>query len=312
MEASETASSSNSVSGSSPVLGQTANHNHNHQEDLKRRHRSSQSDDSKVSAKKSGSSSGPISSSNGGLSSAPATSSTTTSTTTASSVSSPLPLPAPARPVSSTPTKTSGPPQYSLSQSPNNSSPSSGGVTALMAGLTNHLQTETQRQNFAQAAAPTQNGELAGPRWPPAVLTLPPAGHPSGEIVSEAVAVAGGLTGGLTGPASSSPPNSPSLSSSSSTFQFCKLEPVVAGLPTSPVSLPQPGSYPHPGPQAQINGGLVQNLQEHLQHQQKVSAEQHFLAIIITFLNVSVATRIFVIFEISGSASLGTEQPTSR
>ena len=39
MEASETASSSNSVSGSSPVMGQTANHNHNHQEDLKRRHR---------------------------------------------------------------------------------------------------------------------------------------------------------------------------------------------------------------------------------------------------------------------------------
>ena len=39
VEASETASSTNSVSGSSPVLGQTTNHNHNHQEDLKRRHR---------------------------------------------------------------------------------------------------------------------------------------------------------------------------------------------------------------------------------------------------------------------------------
>ena len=39
VEASETASSTNSVSGSSPVMGQTANHNHNHQEDLKRRHR---------------------------------------------------------------------------------------------------------------------------------------------------------------------------------------------------------------------------------------------------------------------------------
>merc|ERR1719436_2381554 len=104
---------------------------------------------------------------------------------------SPLPAPPlPARPVSSTPTKSSGPPQYSLSQSPNNSSPSSGGVTALMAGLTNHLQTETQRQNFAQAAAPTQNG------------------HPSGEIVTEAVVAS-----------SSSPPHSPSLSSS--TFQFC-------------------------------------------------------------------------------------------
>merc|ERR1719436_399118 len=131
---------------------------------------------------------------------------------------SPLPAPvAPARPVSSTPTKSSGPAQYSLSQSPNNSSPSSGAVTALMAGLTNHLQTETQRQNFAQAAAPTQNG------------------HPSsGEIVTEAVVVG-----------SSSPPHSPSISTS--TFQFSKLE-TVSGLPTSPVSLPQPGSYPHPGP----------------------------------------------------------------
>jgi len=253
VEASETASSTNSVSGSSPVLGQTANHNHNHQEDLKRRHRSSQSDDSKVSAKKSGSSSGNLSSSNGGVAGvgsagpgpAPVSTNTSSSSVSAVSAASPLPAPAPARPVSSggggggggtPPAKTSGPPQYSLSQSPNNSSPSSGGVTALMAGLTNHLQTETQRQNFAQAAAaPTQNG------------------HPSGDIVTEASL-------------SSSPPHSPSLSTSN--FQFCKLE-TVPGLPTSPVSLPQPGSYPHPGPPAQINGGLVQNLQEHLQHQQK-------------------------------------------
>jgi len=261
VEASETASSTNSMSGSSPVLGQTANHNHNHQEDLKRRHRSSQSDDSKVSAKKSGSSSGNLSSSNGGVGGGPGgpigpggpggpamVTSSTSSVSALVSTASPLPAPAPpapARPVSSTPTKSSGPAQYSLSQSPNNSSPSSGGVTALMAGLTNHLQTENQRQNFAQAAAPTQNG------------------HPSGEIVTEAVAVG----------SSSSPPHSPSLSTS--TFQFCKLDSVPPGLPTSPVSLPQPGSYPHPGPPgppgppAQINGGLVQNLQEHLQHQQK-------------------------------------------
>ena len=149
VEASETASSTNSVSGNSPVLGQTANHtsSSNHQprdEDLKRRHRSSQSDDSKVSAKKSGSSSGAVSSSNGGV--AAVTSSS--SGVSVASAASPLP-----------PAKSSGPPQYTLSQSPNNSSPSSGGVTALMAGLTNHLQTETQRQNFAQAAAPTQNGK---------------------------------------------------------------------------------------------------------------------------------------------------------
>ena len=150
VEASETASSTNSVSGNSPVLGQTANHtsSSNHQprdEDLKRRHRSSQSDDSKVSAKKSGSS-GAVSSSNGGV--APVT--TSSSGVSVGSAASPLP-----------PAKSSGPPQYTLSQSPNNSSPSSGGVTALMAGLTNHLQTETQRQNFAQAAAPTQNGKCS-------------------------------------------------------------------------------------------------------------------------------------------------------
>ena len=93
-------------------------------------------------------------------------------------------------------------------------------------------------------------------------LSLSPTGHPSGEIVTEAVVAS-----------SSSPPHSPSLSSS--TFQFCKLE-TVPGLPSSPVSLPQPGSYPHPGQpgqQAQINGGLVQNLQEHLQHQQKVRGD---------------------------------------
>ena len=47
-----------------------------------------------------------------------------------------------------------------LSQSPNNSSPSSG-PSALLAGLTNHLQQDRQ-QNFAAAAA-TQNGECTAP-----------------------------------------------------------------------------------------------------------------------------------------------------
>jgi len=230
VEASETASSTNSVSGNSPVLGQTANHtsSSNHQprdEDLKRRHRSSQSDDSKVSAKKSGSS-GAVSSSNGGV--APVT--TSSSGVSVGSAASPLP-----------PVKSSGPPQYTLSQSPNNSSPSSGGVTALMAGLTNHLQTETQRQNFAQAAAPTQNGHQT-----------------SGETGKEAVPAVG-----------PSPPNSP--------LQLSKLEsvPGLASSPASSHSGPQPGSYPHPGAAGQpgqVNGGLVQNnLQEHLHQQQQKS-----------------------------------------
>merc|ERR1719244_95842 len=98
VDASETASSTNSVSGNSPVLGQTTNSNHNHSSDtapslgadeLKRRHRSSQSDDSK-STKKIGS--------NIQLPSSP--------------------LPTQGSKVSSTPTKSSSQNLFSLSQSP--------------------------------------------------------------------------------------------------------------------------------------------------------------------------------------------------
>merc|ERR1719427_292914 len=181
VEASETASSTNSVSGNSPVPGQTGNHNHSseasnslpsHQDDLKRRHRSSQSDDSK-SAKKSGSSSGIVvtpsggdrGSGGGGLGSSPSLA--------PSQVAPPSPLPV--RPVSSTPTKSAGPiTQYCLSQSPNNSSPSSG-PSALLAGLTNHLQQERQ-QNFAAAAA-TQNGHPSGDSGREGSVPSPPPLH---------------------------------------------------------------------------------------------------------------------------------------
>lgn len=157
VDVSETASSNNSVSGSSPVPGQnSSNHTSvqsNHQDDLKRRHRSSQSDDSK-SAKKSGGGSGAVSASS--LVSAGSGGSGVTPVSAPAQPASPLPT----RPVSSTPTKSgSGPPaQYSLSQSPNNSSPSSG--VALMAGLTNHLQ--DRQPNFAAAAAASHNGHVSG------------------------------------------------------------------------------------------------------------------------------------------------------
>jgi len=237
VEASETASS---VSGSSPVpASASVNNNHtsvqsNHQDDLKRRHRSSQSDESK-SAKKSGSSSavgagaGLVqSNSSGGVATGPAS-------------------PLPTRPVSSTPTKSSGPPQYSLSQSPNNSSPSSG--VALMAGLTNHLQSVDRQQNFAAAAAATQNG------------------HPSGDSGKDGLGV------------SVSPPSSPTHGGSVFTNKLTGASSPVAGLP-------QPGSYPHPtgqpgpagGQLGQVNGGPLpapglsqqpNNLQDQLQQQQK-------------------------------------------
>jgi len=169
VEASETASS---VSGSSPVPASVSvNNNHTsvqsaQPDDLKRRHRSSQSDESK-SAKKSGSSSG-----GGGVAPGPPAS------------------PLPTRPVSSTPTKSSGPPQYSLSQSPNNSSPSSG--VALMAGLTNHLQSVDRQQNFAAAAAATQNGHPSGDSGTPPSVSPPPGQlaqpgsypHPVGQPVN--------------------------------------------------------------------------------------------------------------------------------
>merc|ERR1719244_808214 len=186
-----------------------------HQEDLKRRHRSSQSDDSnKVKKNNSCSKEG---------------------TTPPSLVAPPSPLPV--RPVSSTPTKSSAPiSAYCLSQSPNNSSPSSGGPSALLAGLTNHLAGE--RQNFAAAAA-TQNGHAGEEPVIPEAPSLP-------------------------GP-------SPSPSSA-----FPKLM-----GPSLEVGLPQPGSYPHPGPavqlgglvtqQPQVNGGTQQppGLQSHPQQQQQ-------------------------------------------
>jgi len=271
VEASETASSTNSVSGNSPVPGQTGNHNHSseasnslpsHQDDLKRRHRSSQSDDSKSAKKSVVTPSAGVGA--GGLGGSPSL---------APALAAP-PSPLPVRPaVSSTPTKSAGPiSQYCLSQSPNNSSPSSG-PSALLAGLTNHLQQERQ-QNFAAAAA-TQNG------------------HPSGDS-------------GREGSVPSPPPLSPThsappgsvLSSLGSIGSFPKLmntvvpphsapDPVVTqgSLGSLPPGLPQPGSYPHPGglgrqdlmqdraQQAQVNGGSSQQNMQGLQLQQKALPE---------------------------------------
>lgn len=131
VDASETASSTNSISGNSPVLGQPANSNHNHSslgsEELKRRHRSSQSDDSKSSKKI-----GPSSS----------------------------PLPSQVSKVSSTPTKSSSQNIFSLSQSPNNTSPSSG---LLMTNLTanNHL-ANLAGQTGGQQQSGAPGGQLGG------------------------------------------------------------------------------------------------------------------------------------------------------
>jgi len=210
VEASETASSTNSVSGNSPVPGQTANSTHNHssetsnslpshQEDLKRRHRSSQSDDSKV-VKKAGSTCSPV-------------------------VAPPSPLPQQGK-VSSTPTKSAGPVGFSLSQSPNNSSPSSG---ALLAGLSSYI---GQQPNFAAAAAAQQNGHpstvVENSREDdrcssPAQERCGPAPSPTHPFNS--------LT---------SPPHQPAVSSAD-----------LGGPP----GLPAPGSYPHPIGNSQVNGG---------------------------------------------------------
>lgn len=147
VDASETASSTNSVSGNSPVLGQSTNSNHNHSSDtgpgpeaeFRGRHRSSQSDESKTGNKK---------------------------VTIPSS-----PLPSQVGKISSTPTKSASQNLFPLSQSPNNSSPSSGGVIGGgaitggggMVGLTNHVTSAVVSQsqiqpNFAAAAAAQQNG----------------------------------------------------------------------------------------------------------------------------------------------------------
>lgn len=234
VDASETASSTNSVSGNSPVLGQSTNSNHNHSsdtgpgaEDIKRRHRSSQSDESKTGNKK---------------------------------VNIPSsPLPSQVGKISSTPTKSASQNLFSLSQSPNNTSPSSGGVIGGLIGSTavggggvltlpNHhvsssgdvgrsiglplgslvpgsigaaLHAQIQQPNFAAAAA-QQNGHA-----------IPSTG---GE----------GSESGV-----SPPPDRPELS------------PPGSGR-TMSGELPAPGSYPHPSSGdrlvgVEMNGTLSQH-----------------------------------------------------
>jgi len=318
VEASETASSTNSVSGNSPVPGQTGNHNHSseasnslpsHQDDLKRRHRSSQSDDSK-SAKKSGSSSGVVVTPStgerggvgGGLGSSPSLA--------PSQVAPPSPLPV--RPVSSTPTKSAGPiTQYCLSQSPNNSSPSSG-PSALLAGLTNHLQQERQ-QNFAAAAA-TQNGHPSGDSGREGSVPSPPPLHAGSHSPTHAAATPGPMLTSL-GSIGSFPKllnnvgsqDRPPLSQAEGSVSQGQVLGSSSSTNSLPPGLPQPGSYPHPGGlsgrqdmlssslssgmgqiqmgqqttqdrgahvgQAQVNGGSTQQNMQGLQHQQKALPE---------------------------------------
>lgn len=285
VESSEVASSTNSVSGNSPVPGQTAaSHNHSsesgnmlpsHQEDLKRRHRSSQSDDNKTVKKSASTTSGSVGSitkedkepDKGRGMALPGT-------TPPSLIAAP-PSPLPVRPISSTPTKSSAPiSAYCLSQSPNNSSPSSGGHSALLAGLTNHL-ADSRQQNFAAAAA-TQNGHAGESR--------------EGSVPS--------------------PPAAPSLQGTSPTHlgvqlnnsgapAFPKLMNSMVGQGEGSPSLPQPGSYPHPGGQVvgqlgaqqvrqerqelvgglpQVNGGSAhQVLGSHQPHQQPQQQQQQTL-----------------------------------
>ena len=155
-----------------------------------------------------------------------------------------------------------------------------------MAGLTNHLQSDRQ-QNFAAAAAATQNGKQRVDTVPS--LTSPRcAGHPSGESGKE--------------PGLSPPPSPGPVTANHLTSSFPKLHETSGSAGSAPQQ-PAPGSYPHrdPGPGAatsqgpatsqpgpalpssaaqQVNGGgaaavvaqLSQhnNLQEHLQQQQKV------------------------------------------
>jgi len=314
VEASETASSTNSVSGNSPVPGQTGNHNHSseasnslpsHQDDLKRRHRSSQSDDSK-SAKKSGSNSGVVVTPGGGvgLGSSPSLA--------PSQVAPPSPLPA--RPVSSTPTKSAGPiTQYCLSQSPNNSSPSSG-PSALLAGLTNHLQGDRQgQQNFAAAAA-TQNGHPNVDSGREGSVPSPPPLHVGSHSPIHSAATGPILTS--LGSIGSFPKLMNNVGSQDRQAPLLQTDGVGSqggGIPASsssgsmPPGLPQPGSYPHPGGlggrqdmlsnslssgmgqiqmgqqasqdrpghvgQAQVNGGSTQQNMQGLQHQQKALPE---------------------------------------
>jgi len=163
VESSEVASSTNSVSGHSPIPNQDSRaHNHSNSEsgrggedDLKRRHRSSQSDDTSKAVKKSSSSGG-----GGGVGGI------------GTAILPPSPLPASRSIAAHTPTKSTAPVNaYSLSQSPNNSSPSSGPTGQLLAGLSNHL---LDKQNFAAAAA-THNGHASGERE--REVTSPPGLH---------------------------------------------------------------------------------------------------------------------------------------
>jgi len=245
VEASETASSTNSVSGNSPVPGQTANSTHNHSsvfnetsnslpshaEDLKRRHRSSQSDDSK-SVKK-GSTSSP------GL------------------VAPPSPLPLQGKGISSTPTKSAVNAGFSLSQSPNNCSPSSG---ALLAGLSMPNNYIGQQPNFAAAAAAQQNGH------PSTLVEGSREGSGSGSPAPDRGVAAPSLspthsTGGFSKLTSSQPSAVPQSSPTCATQP-----PVSSGSNTAlenvglagPPGLPAPGSYPHPAQQTnnQVNGGI--------------------------------------------------------
>jgi len=267
VESSEVASSTNSVSGNSPIPGQNAaTHNHSsesgsilptHQEDLKRRHRSSQSDDSK-SVKKSS-----VNNNSGSVCSSKDDSvgcrQSILGTTPPSLVAPPSPLPV--RPVSSTPTKSSAPiSAYCLSQSPNNSSPSSGGPSALLAGLTNHLVGESRQQNFAAAAA-TQNGHAGEVRE-----GSPPA--PSLQFP--------GVPGGPS-------PTHSQNSCSSNAGSFPKLMNSLVQQPGDcsqggPPGLPQPGSYPHPGQPAVQLGGLVQQVRQN-QEQGRGNQEQQMVGV---------------------------------
>jgi len=276
VEASETASSTNSVSGNSPVPGQTANSTHNHssetsnslpshQEDLKRRHRSSQSDDSKNVKKGSGSGSG------------------STSSPVVGPVAPSSPLPAK---ISSTPTKSAGPVAFSLSQSPNNSSPSSG---ALLAGLSSYI---GQQPNFAAAAAAAQqNGhpsslgeasretaEVSPDRGGPAGVPDLNSSSPSHAATTTATSLAkltnnsggGGGQQQQQQQVTSSSSNSSNNNNSSSGGVVGQGQGglVTAGggerggqgqeMVLGPPGLPAPGSYPHPN--NQVNGGQAAGL----------------------------------------------------
>ena len=138
-----------------------------------------------------------------------------------------------------------------------------------MAGLTNHLQSVDRQQNFAAAAAATQNGQTLEISIIILNVILDISGHPSGDSGKDGLGV------------SVSPPSSPTHGGSVFTNKLTGASSPVAGLP-------QPGSYPHPtgqpgpagGQLGQVNGGPLpapglsqqpNNLQDQLQQQQKVS-----------------------------------------